>query len=106
MIEVILPNKKLLSPCFGINRALKECEALENKNHYIIYGPPAHNRRFVKKICESGLSYMKGLDRDTNVIIRAHGITKKDISVSKKHTAAKGVVMEGSTLRTCPEIGT
>jgi (E)-4-hydroxy-3-methyl-but-2-enyl pyrophosphate reductase len=78
MIEIILPEKKLLRPCFGVDRALVECLNLKKKEDYVIYGQLAHNKRLVKKIKDSGISSINKLNRISNIIIRAHGITKND----------------------------
>jgi len=78
MLEIVLPDKNLLKPCFGVDRAIKKCLKLKNKEKYVIYGQLAHNRRLVKKVEESGLVSVDNLDRDSDIIIRAHGIDKND----------------------------
>lgn len=86
MTELIIPDKKLLGPCFGIQRALDECLRIKNKKKYLMYGQIGHNKALCRILKKEGIDFINDLGKIKNkkIIIRAHGIAKKDRSFLDK----------------------
>ncbi|MEA3292942.1 MAG: 4-hydroxy-3-methylbut-2-enyl diphosphate reductase [Patescibacteria group bacterium] len=86
MLEVILPSKKFLEPCFGIKRSFDSCLSIKDKNKFLIYGQIAHNKALCERLENEGFTSIDGLEKVKNkkVIIRAHGITKQDLDFLKQ----------------------
>lgn len=87
MVKLILPDKKLLGPCFGIQRALNECLRIKNKKKYLMYGQIGHNKALCRILKNQGIGSVKNLKEAKNkkIIIRAHGINKQDQIFLKKN---------------------
>jgi len=80
MLKIVLPNKDCLGPCFGIKRAFKKCLDIKDKKGFLIYGKLGHNKALCDYLKESGFVTVNILKKikDKKVVIRAHGINKKD----------------------------
>lgn len=68
--------------CFGVKRAVEGAEivATENKNNVVTYGKLIHNNQEVERLKKNGIIPKDEITEMKNlkVIIRTHGITKKD----------------------------
>ncbi len=68
--------------CFGVKRAVEETYALSSRKDKKIYtyGPVIHNEQVVSDLEKNGvfvIDDLEKLDKDSLVIIRAHGVGKK-----------------------------
>ena len=70
--------------CYGAKRAVGEVYSLLEKGCKIAtYGPILHNERLVEELKEKGVRIVNStdeiasLDKDTVLVIRAHGVTKQ-----------------------------
>ena len=68
--------------CFGVKRAVEETYALSSRKDKRIftYGPVIHNQQVVSDLEKNGvfvIEDLEKLDKDSLVIIRAHGVGKK-----------------------------
>ena len=94
--------------CWGVKRVVKITEEEIKKNNSKIYthGPLIHNREVIKKFEEKGVTalptdisaeYLNSLDKDSSIIIRAHGIPPNE---NKKIIGAGMKIIDG----TCPHV--
>ena len=85
MLKIVLPDKNCLGPCFGIKRAFKKCLDIKDKKEFLIYGQLGHNRALCNYLKKAGFVTINTLKKAKNkkVIIRAHGINKKDLELLK-----------------------
>ncbi len=77
-MEVFLANNAGF--CFGVNRATRMAdEASKNGESVQTLGPLIHNPEYLKYLETKGVTCASSIDQITakNVIIRAHGVTKK-----------------------------
>lgn len=89
--------------CFGVKNIDKLAEKLtENKDKKLFsYGPLIHNPQYIKKREKDGIKVLNGLDdlpllsENSAVILRAHGVTKKEREALEKTGAT---IIDG----TCP----
>lgn len=99
-MEILVANR--IGFCFGVSRAIEEVKTILNKNKEVyIYGELVHNNEVMLALKELGAKVINSLEeipKDANskiVVIRAHGVTKKD-----------KVVLENNFLKvidmTCP----
>lgn len=74
--------------CGGVTNSVKKTEkALEEYKKIYCLGELVHNKQVVEKLEEKGLIVVKDLEEvedNSNVIIRAHGITKEVYDKAKK----------------------
>ncbi|MBI4812766.1 4-hydroxy-3-methylbut-2-enyl diphosphate reductase [Candidatus Falkowbacteria bacterium] len=84
-MEIILPDKKYLGPCFGIRRAVEKCLSLK-KDNFVIYGQLAHSAALCIELERSGLEIVGGIEdiKGGKVVIRPHGILKNDLDFLRK----------------------
>lgn len=70
--------------CFGVKRAIK---IAENTKDSATYGELIHNAEEIKRLKEhfnvKTLNTMQDLENENSIIIRTHGITKKDLDAFK-----------------------
>ncbi len=87
MLKIILPDKRFLGPCYGIGRAFKKCLNLKNKEEFLLYGQLGHNKALYNYLERKGFVIIDDLKKAKNkkIIIRAHGINKKDLEFLKKN---------------------
>lgn len=96
---VLAPN---LGMCFGVRRALDKTEeaALKVKKVYTL-GPVVHNRQVIEKLAQQGINTVESInqvtDKNSAVILRAHGVTP-EIEEKAKQTGA--IVVDA----TCPYV--
>jgi 4-hydroxy-3-methylbut-2-enyl diphosphate reductase len=99
-MEILVANR--IGFCFGVSRAIEEVKTILNKNKEVyIYGELVHNNEVMLALKELGAKVINSLEeipKDANskiVVIRAHGVTKKE-----------KVVLENNFLKvidmTCP----
>jgi len=74
--------------CFGVSRAIEEVKkVLDEKKEVYIYGELVHNKQVMNELKELGATVINNLEEipeDSNskiVVIRAHGVTKKEKEV-------------------------
>ncbi|MBQ7668216.1 MAG: 4-hydroxy-3-methylbut-2-enyl diphosphate reductase [Clostridia bacterium] len=74
--------------CFGVKRAIDMTEkTLETESNVYSIGNIVHNKYIVEKLKKKGLTVVDNINdipNGTVVIIRAHGVTKKDIELCKE----------------------
>lgn len=76
--------------CYGVQRAYKgSLKQIKNNNNNTIYclGELVHNKQVVLELQEKGINFIDDLEeveeKNANVIVRAHGVTKEVIEHSK-----------------------
>ncbi|BBE30465.1 hypothetical protein OSSY52_06060 [Tepiditoga spiralis] len=78
--------------CYGVDRAFNGVKTLakESKEKVYIYGELVHNKEVIKNLSESGIEKIDNLKEfpqkyeNSTVVIRAHGIPKKEREQLKK----------------------
>ena len=75
--------------CFGVKRAISITEeALEKYNNVYSVGSIVHNKFVNNGLSAKGLVFVDGIEKvpiGSNVVIRAHGITAKELEECQKH---------------------
>jgi len=83
VIELEIVVAKTAGFCFGVKRAIDLTEeALKVKTNVYSIGSIVHNKFVNKDLSDKGLIFIESLDdvpEGSNVIIRAHGITEKEL---------------------------
>ena len=74
--------------CFGVKRAVEKTYELagESGKKIVTYGPIIHNEQVVSDLKKNGVSVIEDLteaDKDSLVIIRAHGVPEAFICTLK-----------------------
>ena len=82
-MEIILG--KTAGFCYGVKRAVDGAkEELKKGTHYCL-GEIVHNKNVIKKLEQKGIKFVEKLEDATEgIIIRAHGIPKKNYEKAKK----------------------
>ena len=85
-MEIILA--KTAGFCFGVKRAVDMAEnALDEHTKVYSFGRIVHNNNVNDKLKEKGLIFtddINEIEKGSNVIIRAHGITKEELLLCKE----------------------
>lgn len=87
-MEIVLG--KTAGFCYGVKRAVEGSlnELKQNKKIYCL-GEIVHNKQVVKELQEKGIEFIENLDevveKNSKVIIRAHGVEKKIYEIARNN---------------------
>ncbi|MBU0535338.1 MAG: 4-hydroxy-3-methylbut-2-enyl diphosphate reductase [Nanoarchaeota archaeon] len=87
-MRIILARKKGM--CFGVRRALDLAGKAADSGKVYTYGPLVHNKDVVRKLEKKGIivaESVQGLKKGDIVIIRAHGISDRELEAIKQKGA-------------------